>query len=497
MPAIVAPNTVSRQRNERGRLQPLVGHDMEKKDPFVLRHLADVQPELWWLDSDPLEPAPHFALIGELGADLCVVGAGYTGLWTALLAKERNPEREVVVIEQYETGAGASGRNGGFCSASLTHGFYNGLRRFPDEMATIERLGRQNLDEIEATIQRYGIECDFERTGELQVAVAPWQFHDMAELARLRNEMGGSVEVLSREQIQERVHSPSYVGALYDPDGTALVDPARLVWGLERACLSLGVKIFENSKVLRLEDVQDAVRVHTPYGAVTAARVALGTNVFPSLVRKARKYIVPVYDYALVTEPLTPEQLASIGWSGREGISDSGNQFHYYRLTSDNSILWGGYDTIYNFRGKVRREYEFNAETYATLAHHFLVTFPQLKGIKFTHAWGGAIDTCTRFLPFWGMAMRGKVSYVLGYTGLGVAATRFGAATMLDLLDGDETERTSLTMVKKRPMPFPPEPFKWFFIRITQAAIRSADAHEGKRNLWLKVIDFFGMGFDS
>ena len=95
------------------------------------------------------------------------------------------------------------------------------------------------------------------------------------------------------------------------------------------------------------------------------------------------------------------------------------------------------------------------------------------------------------------MAMRGKVSYVLGYTGLGVAATRFGAATMLDLLDGDETERTSLTMVKKRPMPFPPEPFKWFFIRITQAAIRSADAHEGKRNLWLKVIDFFGMGFDS
>ena len=306
---------------------------MDKKDPFVLRHLADVQPELWWLDSDPLEPAPHSALIGDIGADLCVVGAGYTGLWTALLAKERDPDREVVVVEQYETGAGASGRNGGFCSASLTHGYLNGVRRFPDEIEQIQRLGRENLDEIEATVARYNIECNFERTGELQVAVAPWQFKGMAEQAERRNAMGDTVEVLSQEEVQSRVHSPSYVGALFDHDGTALVDPARLVWGLERVCVSLGVKIFENSKVEWLEDLHDAVRVHTPYGAVTAARVALGTNVFPSLLKKTRKYVVPVYDYVMVTEPLSDAQLESIGWSGREGIADSGNQFHYYRLT--------------------------------------------------------------------------------------------------------------------------------------------------------------------
>ena len=470
---------------------------MEKKDPFVLRHLADVQPQLWWLDEDPLEPASHSALIGDIGADLCVVGAGYTGLWTALLAKEREPTREVVVVEQLETGAGASGRNGGFCSASLTHGFSNGMRRYPHELAVIERLGRENLDEIEATIRRYNIECDFERTGELQVAVADWQFENMAEMARLRNEMGDNVVVLDREEVQARVHSPSYVGALYDHDGTALVDPARLVWGLEKVCLSLGVKIFENSKVEWLEDVDDAVRVHTPYGAVTAARVALATNVFPSLVHRARKYIVPVYDYVLVTEPLTPEQLESVGWEGREGVADSGNQFHYYRLTNDNSILWGGYDAIYNFRGKVRHEYEFNADTYATLASHFLKTFPQLAGIKFTHAWGGAIDTCTRFSPFWGTSHQGKVAYVLGFTGLGVASTRFGAATMLDLLDRLDTDRTRLTMVRKRPMPFPPEPLKWLFISITQAAIKRADEHQGRRNLWLKMMDFFGVGFDS
>jgi glycine/D-amino acid oxidase-like deaminating enzyme len=182
---------------------------MEKKDPFVLRHLADVQPELWWLDSDPLEPAPHSALIGDIGADLCVIGAGYTGLWTALLAKERDPDREVVVVEQYETGAGASGRNGGFCSASLTHGFANGQRRFPNEMALIERLGRENLNEIEATIARYHIECDFERTGELQVAVAPWQMTKMVELAKLRNAMGDNIEVLNLEQVQARIWARS------------------------------------------------------------------------------------------------------------------------------------------------------------------------------------------------------------------------------------------------------------------------------------------------
>jgi glycine/D-amino acid oxidase-like deaminating enzyme len=470
---------------------------MEKKDPFVLGHLADVQPDLWWLDSDPLEPASHSALIGDADADLCIVGAGYTGLWTALLAKERDPGRDVVILEQYETGAGASGRNGGFCSYSLTHGFANGMHRFAREMGVIERLGRENLDEIEATIARYDIECDFERTGELRVAVAPWQLHDMHEEAMQRNALGDHVQVLSRDEVRARVHSPLYEGGIFDHDGTALVDPARLVWGLERACLSLGVRIFEQSKVESLQDVASGVKVHTSYGAVSAARVALATNVFTSLVRSARKYVVPVYDYQLVTEPLSDEQLESIGWQGREGVADAGNQFHYYRLTNDRSILWGGYDAIYNFRGKVRREYEFNADTYAILAAHFLKTFPQLAGIKFTHAWGGAIDTCTRFSPFWGTAHHGKVAYVLGYTGLGVGSTRFGAATMLDLLDGLETERTALSMVRKKPVPFPPEPLRWIFIRISQWALKRADEHEGRRNLWLRAMDLFGVGFDS
>ena len=373
----------------------------------------------------------------------------------------------------------------------------NGYSRFKDEMAIIERLGRENLEAIEATIKKYGIDCQFELTGEISVANEEWQMEDLIEIANLRNSFGDSVQILSKEEMQARVHSPISVGGLWDPDGTALIDPARLVWGLEQACIKSGVVIYENTSALWLERASKGIIVHTPYGTVYAQKVALATNIYRSLIRRAKKYVVPVYDFQLVTEPLTPEQMASIGWKNREGLSEAGNQFHYYRLTKDNEILWGGYDAIYNFRGKVRHEYETSAETYAHLAQAFLETFPQLKGIKFTHGWGGAIDTCSRFTQFWGKAYRGKVAYVMGYTGLGVGASRFGAQVMLDLLDGEDNERTRLSMVKKKPLPFPPEPFKFIFIRLTQWSLNKSDQNQGKRNLWLKFLDFFGLGFDS
>jgi hypothetical protein len=157
-----------------------------------------MQPQLYWLDADPLEPEPHATLIGETTTDLCIVGAGYTGLWTALLAKEKNPERNVIIIEQLETGAGASGRNGGFCSYSLTHGFMNGYSRFKDEMAVIERLGRENLEAIEETIKKYEIDCQFELTGEISVANEEWQMEDLIEIANLRNSFGDNVKILSK-----------------------------------------------------------------------------------------------------------------------------------------------------------------------------------------------------------------------------------------------------------------------------------------------------------
>jgi glycine/D-amino acid oxidase-like deaminating enzyme len=206
---------------------------------------------------------------------------------------------------------------------------------------------------------------------------------------------------------------------------------------------------------------------------------------------------VPVYDYVLMTEPLSAAQRAGIGWRNRQGIGDSGNQFHYYRLTADDRILWGGYDAIYHFGRGIRAAYDQRPATFATLAAHFFATFPQLEGIGFSHRWGGVIDTCSRFCAFFGTAHRGRVAYALGYTGLGVGASRFGARVMLDLLSGEPTELTELRVVRSKPVPFPPEPLAYLGIQATRWSLAHADRRDGHRNLWLRALDAAGLGFDS
>ena len=458
--------------------------------------LADAAPEPYWLTQAGAPPAAD-PLDGVHSADLAVVGAGYGGLWTALLAKERDPRRDVVVLEAGTAGWAASGRNGGFCSASLTHGFENGLSRFPDEMDTLERLGRANLDGIEQTVRRYGIECDFARTGELNVATADWQVRQLSAYHVEATARGLDVRLLDRDQVRAEVDSPTYLGGAWDRTGCAMVDPARLVWGLRRACLELGVRIYENSRVDRIGATRGRLRLHTWRGRLDAARVALATGAHGRLLRRLHHYVVPIYDYALMTEPLTARQLAAVGWQRRQGVGDAGNQFHYYRLTADNRILWGGYDAIYYRGGRISPERDQREATFEVLAEHFVQTFPQLADVRFTHKWGGVIDTCSRFSGFFGTAHGGRLAYAAGYTGLGVGATRFGANVMLDLLAGERTELTRLTMVRRKPIPFPPEPVRSAVIELTRWSIARADAHEGRRNVWLRTLDKVGLGFDS
>ncbi|MEU0396044.1 FAD-binding oxidoreductase [Streptomyces sp. NPDC006208] len=459
--------------------------------------LSDAQPVPFWLE-DPGKPGALPALTGDERTDLLVVGGGYSGLWTALLAKERDPGRDVVLIEGREVGWAASGRNGGFCAASLTHGLGNGLARWPEELAQLEELGARNLDAIEDTVARYGIDCDFERTGEIDVATEPHQLDDLREMHEEASRLGFTgLELLDADAVRAEVDSPTFLGGLWDRRGVAMLHPAKLAWGLKQACTDLGVRIYENTRGLELSASGAGMAVRTPYGRVFARRVALGTNVFPSLVRRVRSYTVPVYDYALMTEPLSPAQLASIGWKRRQGLGDSANQFHYFRITADQRILWGGYDAIYPYGGKVSAEMDHRPETYLKLASHFFHYFPQLEGLRFSHAWGGAIDTCSRFSAFYGSAHGGKVAYAAGFTGLGVGATRFGADVMLDLLAGEESERTRLKMVRTKPLPFPPEPVAWAGIGLTKWALARADARGGRRNLWLKAMDRLGLGFDS
>jgi len=463
--------------------------------------LAEAEPTAYWLD-DPTRPEPLPPLAGAAEADLVVVGGGYTGLWTALLARERFPSRSVLVLEAGRCGGEASGRNGGFASASLTHGFGNGLARWPDELDTLDRLGAENLAAIGETIARHGIDCDWRLSGELSVATRPHQVDELAELSEQMGERGIEHTLLDGPGVRAHLDSPTYVGGLLEPHGTALVEPARLAWGLRRACLDAGVVIHEDTRVTSLDRGSVGLRVSTASdsgasGWVRAGQVALATNAFPPLLRRLSLMTVPVYDYVLMTEPLSADQLASIGWSGREGVGDSANQFHYYRLTRDNRILWGGYDAVYHYGSRISPSLETAGPTHERLARHFFETFPQLEDVRFTHRWAGVIDTCTRFSAFFGTALGGHAAYALGYTGLGVAATRFGAQVMLDLLAGEPTERTELAMVRRKPLPFPPEPLRWAGILLTTRSLARADANHGRRNLWLRTLDRAGLGFDS
>ncbi|MFE4217478.1 NAD(P)/FAD-dependent oxidoreductase [Streptomyces sp. NPDC056844] len=461
------------------------------------RSLSEARPLAYWLD-DPGKPGALPALTRDERCDLLVVGGGYSGLWTALIAKERDPGRDVVLIEGHEVGWAASGRNGGFCAASLTHGLANGLERWPDEIGKLEELGARNLDAIEAAVARYSLDCDFERTGEIDVATQPHQLDELREWHRRTEDLGlGGLEFLDGDRMRAEVDSPTFLGGLLDRHGVAMLHPAKLAWGLKEACLGLGVRIYENTRGLELVRSGAGTAVRTPYGRVFARDVALGTNIFPSLVRRVRPYTVPVYDYALMTEPLSADQLASVGWKNRQGLGDSANQFHYFRLSADNRILWGGYDAVYPYGGRLNSALDQRPETFLKLAGQFFECFPQLSGVRFSHAWGGAIDTCSRFSAFFGTAHRGRVAYAAGYTGLGVGASRFGAEVMLDLLGGRETERTALGMVRSRPMPFPPEPFAWTGIALTKRSLARADSHGGRRDLWLRTMDRLGLGFDS
>jgi glycine/D-amino acid oxidase-like deaminating enzyme len=463
--------------------------------------LAGARPVPFWLDQ-PHAPAPSPPLSGRERADLAVVGGGFTGLWTALLAKEADPGRDVVLLEARRAAWAGTGRNGGFCAASLTHGLANGLDRFPGELPQLLRLGRENLDEIEKAVSRHGIDCAFERTGELAVATQPWQARALQASAAAAGELGIGVTLLDQAAVQAQVHSPAYLAGLWDTAGCALIDPAALAWGLRRACLEAGVRIYEHSPVTAIDTApgpadSGPLILATPGGEVTARRVALGTGAFAPLLRRLRHYLVPVYDYVLMTEPLSDAQLASIGWAARMGIGDSANQFHYYRLTRDNRILWGGYDAIYHYGGRITAGLDQRPATFTLLARHFFETFPQLAGLSFSHAWGGVIDTCSRFCAFYGTARQGRLAYAAGYTGLGVGASRFGARVLLDLLGGEPTELTELELVRTKPVPFPPEPLRSAGIALTRWSLARADRRDGARNLWLRGLDRAGLGFDS
>ncbi|GAA2741372.1 FAD-dependent oxidoreductase [Terrabacter aerolatus] len=463
--------------------------------PRAAAALADARPVPFWTDR-PERPEPRAPLTGAAPrTDLLVVGGGFTGLWAAIQAKEADPSRDVVVIEAGRLADGASGRNGGFMAPSLTHGLAQGVGCWPDEVELLERLASENVAAIERTLTAYDIDADHHVPGELTLALTEHQIPSVRESFELHRSHGLPVELLDATEARARVDSPRYLAGMYDPD-VALVDPARLVWGLARAAESLGVRLHEHTRATGFDTEGAGVRVTLDSVSIHARRVVLGTNASQGVLRRFSAWVLPVYDHVLMTEALTPAQLDAVGWKGREGLTDAGNQFHYYRRTLDDRVLFGGYDANYHFPGRIDPALEQSDASHGLLADHFLDLFPQLEGIRFTHRWAGVIDTTSRFTPVFGTALGGRMAYAVGYTGLGVASTRFGAAVALDLVDGRDTELTRLGMVRRKPIPFPPEPIRYAAVRATRSSLAAED-RTGRRNLWLRALDRVGVGFDS
>ena len=468
--------------------------------PTAGRHaeeaLAAAKRAVFWTDraDAPVQGPP---LNGDRDADLAIIGAGFTGLWAALLAREAEPDADIVVVEAGAVGSGASGRNGGFVAASLTHGLPHGVRTWPGEMETLLRLGRQNLQAIVAFADENGIDADVRLCGKTTLATQPYQVDELREQATLYQRYGEDVEMVGGTAARKDIASASFLAGLRVRSNYGLVDPARLCWGLARVARAQGIQIYEGSAVTSLHRDDKGVRLGMSEGSIRAQRVVMATSAFPAPLKRVRSFIAPVYDYVLATEPLDASQQASIGWADRQGITDAGNFFHYARPTTDGRIIWGGYDAVYHFRSRVSADLEQNDGAQQTLARHFFETFPQLQGLRFSHRWGGAIDSTSRFTPAFGTALGGRLAYAVGYTGLGVASSRFGAQVALDLVYGRRTERTALQMVRRRPLPFPPEPLRWLAVRITQSELARQDRREGRSSPWLRLLDKLGMGFTS
>jgi glycine/D-amino acid oxidase-like deaminating enzyme len=451
----------------------------------------------WFTTADPGPRRPPAR--GQSKVDVAIVGAGFTGLWSAIRLLDADPSLRVAVLEAEQVGWGASGRNGGFVAASLTHGLHNALLHFPDEVDVLQAEGLRNLAELVAFVRDEGIDAELEKTGTLDAAVEPWQVEALREHVEISNAHGNPVVFLERDEIQAQVHSARFLaGVRQGPEFCALVNPAKLAWGLASAAERRGATVFEGSRVTGLRRRAGAVDVQVAGGGVvTADHVLVGTSAYSSWLRRLVPVFVPVYDYVLMTEPLSDAQRSAIGWAGREGLGDAGNQFHYARWSADNRILWGGYDAIYHPGNRVGPGYDLRPATFHALEEHFLDYFPQLDGIRFTHRWGGAIDTTTRFTVTFGDALGGRVHYAIGYTGLGVGSARWAAGVLRDKVLDPGADQLKLRFVQSRPLPIPPEPFRTPVVEVMRRQVVAADANEGRRSMFLQAMDALGIGFDS
>jgi glycine/D-amino acid oxidase-like deaminating enzyme len=443
--------------------------------------------------------APAFAAATPgTRVDVAIVGGGFTGLWTAIRVLEADPTLRVAVLEAEHVAFGASGRNGGFCEASLTHGLSNAIAHWPEEAALLRAEGERNLAELVAFIGAQGIDADLERTGTIRLADRPSQLDDLRAASDEADSYGERVELLDAAAVASALGSTRWIGGLRaGPESCVLVNPVKLALGLARVAVGMGATIHERTRVTGVRRHAGGVRVETAAGAVEAGHVVVATSAYSGWMARLSPLFVPVYDYVLVSDALTDRQRERLGWAGREGLTDSSNQFHYFRRTADDRILWGGYDAIYHLGNRVGAAFDARPATWSKLEAHFRDAFPALGDVRFPYRWGGAIDTTSSFSVTFGRALGGRLTYALGYTGLGVGASRWAAGVVRDMLLRPDSDLLRLRFVRSRPVPFPPEPLRWAVVQAVRHELDRADRNDGRRGVLLRTLDWLGIGYDS
>jgi glycine/D-amino acid oxidase-like deaminating enzyme len=454
------------------------------------------EPSSYWLAKERLEPAPP--LCGRREADVAIVGAGFTGLWTSLHLKRLDSRREVVVLDQETVGYGATGRNAGMLSECIDHSHELAVAHFGREEATrLAVLGRDNVAEMLAFVASRGIECDLERTGRLQVALSPSRVPGLRAALECARSLGlGGHRLLDAEEARAEIHCDRYHGALFDPGG-GLLDPVRLARGLRREAEKAGTVLCEHTRVTAFERKGGGVRLCTPDGEVLARRVVLATNAYTHyLLPRLRFRFLPLYDYVLASEPLTRDQRAILGWRHRQGVTDSRAFFKYYRLTADDRVVWGTSEAVYHPGSRVEARFDHSETHYRALRESFVRHFPALASLRFPYAWGGPIDATTRFTPFFGTAASGRILYGLGFTGHGLGTTHLAGKVLAHMALDEPSDLLSIDLVRRKPLPYPPEPLRSWGVAAVTRALRRVDAG-GRRGLLLHLLDVLGIGLSS
>jgi glycine/D-amino acid oxidase-like deaminating enzyme len=436
----------------------------------------------YWLETAGDDPTPRPPLDGGERADVAILGAGYTGLWTAWYLLARDPTLRVVIVEAETTGFGASGRNGGWLTAGIALSPTELARRTSPATAraTVEAM-RETVTEVADVCEREGIDAQLRRGGVLRVArgahEAPQLQAGYDALARL--DLTDGITLLDRDELEGRLRVDGALGALHDAHG-ALLHPGRLVRGLARRVEAAGARIVERTPVTAVEPGHPA-RLRTSRGDVTADVVVLAGEAWLSQLPGYRRAVLPLYSLIVLTEPIDDDRWAAIGWDGHEGVSSHRYTVDYLARTVDGRILFGGRGAPYHYGSRIAPAFDLHEPTHAMLERQLVGWFPSLAGVRFSHRWGGPLGMPRDWCPSFRYDAASGVAAAYGYTGQGVATTNLAGRVLADLIVTGVTPFAELPMVGHQPRRWEPEPLRSLGARYLQVALARLDARAARR----------------